>query len=177
MKYIDSYELFENNNPSMEELSNFYKDLMAGKTQMQQHRKNYKIDTDKVKNLVKDIVMTPELIAILTKRKITVPDPSKIRMKVDKTPYHRKFVYTLSDSPLDPDEERFNVTLSVEVPFGEEFEADNTMVSGSVWIKRHGRFKELHGYSNKRIQKDEEFNYFSAGAVLQNAYQELISQQ
>lgn len=178
MKYFDSYKQFESNDPSMVDLTKFYKEFVAGTTQMQQHWKNYKIDTNKIKELVKVNILTPELIAELTRRKITVPDISRLRMTVEKTQYHRIFKYVLSDaSSFEPEKERFSVGIDVQVPFEEEFEADNTLITGTIWIKRHGRYKELFGYANMRLQKDPEFNYYSAGTVLQKAYSELFPKQ
>ncbi len=167
-KYIDSFNCFESN-----DIGSFYKDFMAGKTQLQQHSKNYRIDISKIRGLVKDIVFTPQLIDELNRRKVTIPDPSKMKLVMENTKYHRKYLYDLSDNPADLGQERFSVNVTIEIPFGEEFEKDNTMISASIWIKNYGKYKELYGLSNKRMQKDSEFNYYSAGTVIQNAYSEL----
>ncbi len=176
MKNIKNWNDFlnENSNPSPEELKQFYKDLMAGKTQLQQHHKNYKVDVNKVIEMVQSIVYTPEFLAELKRRKIQIPDVNKMKMRVEKEQYHRHFKYALTDSPLDPDKERFVISVTIEVPYDESFEDDNTMITASIYVKKHGRLRELFGYSNKRAQKDNEFNMYGMGSVIQNAYQEAI---
>lgn len=169
--------LNESSNPTPEELKQFFKDLMSGNTQIHKHHKNYKVDINTVREMVKTIIYTPELLAELTRRKINIPEVSKMKMKmkIEKTQYHRCFEYTLSDSPLDTDNERFAVLVTIEVPFDDSFEDDNTMITASVYVKKHGRLRELFGYCNKRAQKDNEFNMYGIGSVLQCAYQDLIT--
>lgn len=166
-------------NPTPEELQGFLKDLMSGNTQLQKHHRNYKVDVKEVRDMVQSIVYTPELIAELKRRKIEIPDVSKMKMSVEKKQYHRCFEYNLADN-MKPDEwgdidQRFAVSVTIEVPYDESFEDDNTMITASIYIKNRGRLKELFGYANKRAQKDKEFNSLSVGAVLQNAYQDLVS--
>lgn len=174
IKFGESKKLDENK-PSIEDLSKFYKDFMSGNTQIQKQIKNYKIDTNEVRKLVEEIVYTPELLNELKIRKINIPDISKLKFSIEKTKYHRIFQYNLTDSTLEPDNEKFNVSITIEVPFDESFEDDNTLIVASIYIKNRGRLKELFGYSNRRAQKDKEFNTLMIGGVLQNAYKDLIS--
>jgi hypothetical protein len=174
IKFGESKNLNENK-PSVDDLSKFYKDLMSGNTQLQKQFKNYKIDTNEVRTMVKQIVYTSELLNELKRRKINIPDISKLKFSIEKTKYHRIFQYNLTDSPLEPDNENFNVSITIEVPFDDSFEDDNTLIVVSIFIKNRGRLKELFGYSNRRAQKDNEFNSLMVGGVLQNAYKDLIS--
>lgn len=181
MKRIKTWKdyLKENKTPSQEELKNFYQDLMSGNTQIQKHHRNYKVDINDVKEMVGQIVYTPELLAELKRRKIEIPDISKMKSRIERKQYHRCFEYELADN-LKPDawgdvHQKFSVLVTIEVPYEESFEDDNTIITASIYVKKHGRLKELFGYSNKRAQKDKEFNSLSIGAVLQNAYQDLIN--
>jgi hypothetical protein len=172
-KKILDYKKFILENASPEELSKFFKDFMSGNTPLQKQYVNYKIDTNKIREMVNSIVLTDELKSELLKRKIVVPDVSKLKFSIEKTKYHRIFNYDLSDIP-DEDEQRFGVGITIEVPFDESFEDDNTMITASIYIKNRGKLKKLFGYSNKRAQKDNEFNYYSVGSVLQQAYDEIF---
>ena len=49
------------------------------------------------------------------------------------------------------------------------------MIIASIYIKNRGNLKELFGYANKRAQKDNEFNSYGIGDVLQKSYIDLIS--
>jgi hypothetical protein len=174
IKFGESKKLDENK-PSIEDLSKFYKDFMSGNTQIQKQIKNYKIDTNEVRKMVEEIVYTPELLNELKIRKINIPDISKLKFSIEKTKYHRIFQYNLTDSTLEPDNEKFNVSITIEVPFDESFEDDNTLIVASIYIKNRGKLKGLFGYSNRKAQKDNEFNSLMIGGVLQNAYKDLIS--
>ncbi len=172
MKNIKHWRDFlnENSNPSPEELQKFFKDFMSGNTQLQKHHKNYKVDINQIREMVKSIVYTPELLSELNKRKVEIPDVSKLKMQIEKKDYHRCFEYTLSDLIGN---ERFSVSITIEVPYDESFEDDNTMITACIFIKNRGSLKGLFGYANKRAQKDNEFNQYGIGDVLQKAYADL----
>jgi hypothetical protein len=166
--------LKENSNPSTEDLQRFFKDFMAGNTQLQKHHKNYKVDVSQIREMVKSIVYTPELLAELGRRKVEIPDVSKMKMKIERKEYHRCFEYILSDT--NTEDEKFNVTVTIEVPYEESFEDDNTMITACIFVKNRGKFKGLFGYANKRAQKDNEFNLYGIGDVLQKSYKDLTTQ-
>jgi hypothetical protein len=177
MKNILNYEGFinENKNPSLADLAQFMKDFVNGNTDLQLQRKHYKIDTEVIRKLVNKLILTSQLKEELIKRKIEVPDISKLKYNIDSDKYHKSMLYELYSDSLDKrGESRFVVSIEIKIPHDKSFEDDNTLISATIYIARHGKFKELSSYSNKRAQKDKEFNYYSIGEVLQKSYRELV---
>jgi len=177
LKWLDFIK--ENTSPTPEELSKFHKDLLSGNTQIQKHNKNYKVDVGVVREMVNSIVYTPELLSELKRRKVEIPDVSKMKVSIERKKYHRCFEYILMDNMIADEwgdyNAKFTVTISIEVPYEESYENDNTMIIASIYIKNRGNLKELFGYANKRAQKDNEFNSYGIGDVLQKSYIDLIS--
>jgi hypothetical protein len=181
MKRIKTWSDYinENNEPSMDDLKNFYRDFMTGNTQIQKNSRNYKVDINQVRDMVKDIIYTPELLDELKKRKVEIPDISKLKFKIEKEKYHRCYIYELADN-MTPDElgdidQKFALSIDIKIPYDESFEDDNTLITAFIYIKHRGKLKGLTGHANKRAQKDNEFNSLSIGEVLQKAYNDLIS--
>lgn len=177
MKNILNYEGFinENKNPSLSDLQQFMKDFVEGNTPLQLQYKNYKIDTPIIRKLVNKLIFSSEIKEELIKRKIEIPDISKLKYNIDNDKYHKSMLYELYSDSLDKHgESRFVVSIEIKIPHDKSFEDDNTLISANIYIARHGKFRELSGYSNKRAQKDKEFNYYSIGEVLQKAYIDLF---
>jgi hypothetical protein len=165
MKNVKKYNDFLNEN-----LEEFFQKMKKDINLRVDMEKTFKLkDLGEIKSIISSNILTDKNIAtIASKYGVQVPSIERIRNKNSKTQYHYHIEYILSDSPVIPKREKFNLSIEIEIPLPDNdsiIDENNIMASVSLFIEGKEEFFELF---NKKITFDEESNFYKVASLLQN---------
>ena len=167
MKYL---KLFEDYN---DDLKDFHKNLMNKIKTKVEIENNYGIkNINEIKALIDKYILTDDIKSLIKKKYKVEIGKTFLRKKIKRsTQYHNYIAYDIVDTIL-PRKQNFVIDIEIEIPIGEEF-IDNTMLSLSIYIHPQNRRKDFFELFNRRIDTDQENNYYKLGAMIQGLGKEI----
>jgi len=180
-RYIDAVIEKDNlikeaDEPSMDDLQRFHKKLMGNiRTHADIEKKYNFIDSNlkEIKGLIDTYIFTHKFRAgVLSKYKIEVPKHTFLQKHSGYSQYHKVLRWDITDS-IFKGRQKFIFEIQIEIPRGEEFIEDNTVVGVSIYIKPNNRRKEYFELYNNKITTDTESNLFKLADMIKKLGEQL----